>query len=491
MFRRDVVFLFLVSGTIVFGQAPPPGRSAQPPSRPASATARAASPTCDRLAAHPNDTGKPASVTGVADGAIAPPAIAACAAEVQASPQSARLKFQLGRALWAAKRYDEAIEAFLQAEEMDYAPAAYYLGLAHEQGLIEGEPASLAAAADLYMIAASEGFAPAVNAYRGTEWDGKIDFGVFSLPVAMRMLYENDFEKVTKEAPLREAYYRELVAYIAGVENFLTLVPNEYEPSCEGAADPKTDDAIKQDILVRLGLQLGVPDLGAQGKPGDSAFAVVLEVYKNLQKKSPQENLKLADEYGRAQTALQNGTDDVYTLVAEYGGCSGAPFRQFYTNLKAFVLARIGDATPKARPDSFSRSGVAQQRAEMASLWYQQAGVPNGKVAELLAGIDTSQPVFKQPLAKGLRIAAWVAKGSSAAMHFTERGTDPKTFPKVLGIDPASHEEWLFEILEPIEVLTAIAALAPEQKSSAGGRLEGAVLFMVMPGWESKMRRVN
>ncbi len=42
---------------------------------------------------------------------------------------------------------------------MGYAPAAYYLGLAHEKGLIEGEKPDPTTAAELYMVAASERFA--------------------------------------------------------------------------------------------------------------------------------------------------------------------------------------------------------------------------------------------------------------------------------------------------------------------------------------------
>src|SRR3546814_3119519 len=87
---------------------------------------------CDDLAAHPDDPGRWAE--GVYDDAIVPgPSIKACGDAVQAYPETARFHFQHGRALWAAKRHEEAVQAFLRAEGMDYGPAYAYLGDAHFQ----------------------------------------------------------------------------------------------------------------------------------------------------------------------------------------------------------------------------------------------------------------------------------------------------------------------------------------------------------------------
>lgn len=102
---------------------------------------------CDAAAAHPDDPAVAGG--GVADDAIrAPVAIAECLAATVQNPASARAKFQLGRAYWAAERYDDAIDALLEAEALGHAPAYYYLGLAHELGRIDGEAANLETAAD-------------------------------------------------------------------------------------------------------------------------------------------------------------------------------------------------------------------------------------------------------------------------------------------------------------------------------------------------------
>ena len=133
--------------------------------KPAASTKK---PSCDELTAHPDDKDKTGA--GVLDESIdAELGIEQCAAAVEQNPQTARLHFQLGRAYWAAERYDEALESFLRAEEMDYAPAYFYIGMAYEDGLIEGEEPDLAMARDMYMIAASEGFAPAILAYQDFE----------------------------------------------------------------------------------------------------------------------------------------------------------------------------------------------------------------------------------------------------------------------------------------------------------------------------------
>jgi hypothetical protein len=466
MFRRHIVFLSLLGGTIVFGQVPP-GRSAQPPSKPASA-ARATAPTCDRLAAHPNDSGKPPSVTGVADAAIAPAAIAACAAEVQASPQSARLKFQLGRALWATKRYDEAIEAFLQAEESDYAPAAYYLGLAHERGLIEGEKPDLAAAADLYMVAASEGFSPAIDAYRGIEWD--VTFDGYQSSYYMNMIYSNDFKDVREGSARQERADFELIFYIAGAQNFLGLSPNEYAPSCENVADPAVSDFLHKYAAATF-------SVFTENLTGNVLEDITAAI-KRYDRMSPQEQGKLSDNSARANTALQYGTDDTYALVADYGGCSGQAFRQFYANLKAFIVSHPPVAMTAAEKEReyYRPDAVQGRRLEMAADWYRAAEVPADQAAGLVARLIPSQYVFKQEFNKGQQLAAWVVKGSGPDLHFTEIRTDPKA----LGIDPAGREKWVFEVVETIELLTAFT-----------GPGEGAVLFIAQPGWESKLRRVN
>lgn len=89
---------------------------------------------CDDAAAHVDDSQKVGQ--GLSDKAVDPVrAITACSKAVLKNPEIARFHFQLGRAYWIAKKYKEAIAQLRQAVEMQYAPAAWYLGEAYRQGL--------------------------------------------------------------------------------------------------------------------------------------------------------------------------------------------------------------------------------------------------------------------------------------------------------------------------------------------------------------------
>ena len=115
---------------------------------------------CDRLAAHTDDRG--ATQPGVLfDDLRVPEALAACGEAAALWPGEPRLAFQLGRALTAAGRYQEARAAYERAARQDYAAAL--AGLAHlfHRGL--GVEPDAAAAAQLYRRAAELGDARAQN----------------------------------------------------------------------------------------------------------------------------------------------------------------------------------------------------------------------------------------------------------------------------------------------------------------------------------------
>jgi TPR repeat protein len=109
---------------------------------------------CDRLAASPDDPGRRAP--GVAVIVDPNAAIAACK-DVLADADvrlSWRTTFQLGRALEAAKRDDEAIAAYRELAESippSYPPAVVRLGEMYEQGI--GVPVDYGAAAHYYRLA--------------------------------------------------------------------------------------------------------------------------------------------------------------------------------------------------------------------------------------------------------------------------------------------------------------------------------------------------
>lgn len=98
---------------------------------------------CDVLAAHPADPER--MVDGLSDDSIVPRiAILACEDAIKTEPNEPRFTFQLGRALLAVGREDEAFAYFQKASEADYAAAWAYLGDAHQFGLgtsVDGQKA--------------------------------------------------------------------------------------------------------------------------------------------------------------------------------------------------------------------------------------------------------------------------------------------------------------------------------------------------------------
>lgn len=115
---------------------------------------------CDRLAAHSDDRG--ATQPGVLfDDLHVADALAACGEAAALRPDEPRLTFQLGRALTAAGRYEEARTAYERAAGQGHAAAL--AGLAHlfHRGL--GVEPDAAAAAQYYRRAAELGDARAQN----------------------------------------------------------------------------------------------------------------------------------------------------------------------------------------------------------------------------------------------------------------------------------------------------------------------------------------
>ncbi len=113
---------------------------------------------CDLLAAHPSDPERVAD--GIADDAIVPRlAVRACEVAVKRSPNEARFTFQLGRALLAAKRREEAAQHLERAAQRDYAAGLAYLGDAYQFGY--GVKADSKRALEAYRKALARGFEPA------------------------------------------------------------------------------------------------------------------------------------------------------------------------------------------------------------------------------------------------------------------------------------------------------------------------------------------
>lgn len=103
------------------------------------AAAQDETPTeCDRLAAHPSDPDR------IADGVSSPAvkgwnqaAIDACRTAVKADPDNARLRYQLGRALFYRGQHPEAVEHLQMSADRRHRQAQFVLGLLYTDGVPE------------------------------------------------------------------------------------------------------------------------------------------------------------------------------------------------------------------------------------------------------------------------------------------------------------------------------------------------------------------
>jgi TPR repeat protein len=118
-----------------------------------------AGPTeCDLLAGHPSDPDKVgAGVPTAQVRAWNDAAIDACRRDVAASPGDARLRYNLGRALFYRGRSTEAIEQIEIAAARQHRQAQFVLGLLHADGVPDVLPSEPCRALPLWADAARRG----------------------------------------------------------------------------------------------------------------------------------------------------------------------------------------------------------------------------------------------------------------------------------------------------------------------------------------------
>jgi len=270
--------------------------------------------TCDSLAAHPDDKGRVG--TGVADEKlVAAAVIQKCTLALEQNPDEARFYFQLGRGYWKAQKYDDALDAFLKAEEMKYIPAYFYLGQAYEKGLIAGEKADTATAKNLYVIAASEEFTPAVRAYQSLVGN-EPDFSEFKRPGLMKALYEGDLETFNKDRV-------DSIGYAVGIENFLTD-SEEYDATCTKIQDDATNKNLKVMLYVDI---FGLTPDAVYWSDERLGFAMLPKLL----------TYEFNNKLSRFKSLSEDGTNDFYLLAYDYGTCEGEIVKKVYSNLKRFV----------------------------------------------------------------------------------------------------------------------------------------------------------
>lgn len=116
---------------------------------------------CDRLAASPLDSTRPAGVEGVRPQNVdAKTAVPACEAALKTAPTSSRLMFQLGRAYAAANEHVKARQQYASADALGHVTATNNLGAYFVEGL--GGPRDLSEGRRLYEKAAAGGLALAM-----------------------------------------------------------------------------------------------------------------------------------------------------------------------------------------------------------------------------------------------------------------------------------------------------------------------------------------
>ena len=292
---------------------------------------------CDEVAAHPDDPAKWAQ--GVAEEDLLPgPAVKLCTEAVEEHPGTARFHFQLGRALWAAGRIEEGVEAFLVAQEMEYAPAYAYLGDAYAEGLVPGEEADPVFAQELYALAAEGGFEPAAAMLEeggAFTAEGGTRPGTAARP-GLRLPNPDFFKHPDWLTALHDGEFATLLQvegvnlYLEGIQDFMQ--PENYrmvDPACSAVADVRLGPRL---AAIRMGVGLDSSNeemmLGA-----GSLLLNMLNQYTS----DPMGYMRFQAELGYL---MADGERDMSTLVLELqdqGGCVSSEVRTVYANISRFL----------------------------------------------------------------------------------------------------------------------------------------------------------
>jgi len=112
----------------------------------------------------------------------------------------------------------------------------------------------------------------------------------------------------------------QMLNYARGMQSFISLEPNEYDPTCLKLMDPSLDEKLD---FEQTGLGDGKMDL-------NTAFSEL----KRVMSAGPR---MIVAEAQRNEQTTQNGVDDMNVLSEDYGSCAGPVVQRVYGNLRRFV----------------------------------------------------------------------------------------------------------------------------------------------------------
>ena len=128
----------------------------------------------------------------------------------------------------------------------------------------------------------------------------------------------------------REAF----LVYLRGVHDYLEVDPNPEDPECPKLYSKGVSNALNGLVRVNNGLpaEQGTLMQEMQNVNRLSAGKSLMQIMQEASRRAP-----------NIQASRQAGTDDIYAIT-DYGGCGGAPARQFYGNMARWITK--GDYNP-------------------------------------------------------------------------------------------------------------------------------------------------
>lgn len=294
---------------------------------------------CDDVAAHPSDKQKWGK--GVSDADLAPPlAIKQCGDAIKQHPDTPRFHFQLGRALWIAQKYKEAVVHLGMAGEKGHTASYAFLGEAYMKGL-GGLRANADKATKAFEIAARGGFEPANDALskaQAQNYKETFSSEGFQFPHVMTAFYKGDFSELKSDDRSQRyqiyLYMLEFNRFFADPQaQFLQGQNGQNIAACRQLYDPEVERILVTDVTTRSN-----PFGDTVEEQGRNALARGLEMFLQMREQGVS---ALTEPIMNMDVTKQKGQQDAVNLVATYG-CESEITKQIYRNIKPFFVGGRG-----------------------------------------------------------------------------------------------------------------------------------------------------